>query len=190
MLNLSLRLLSGGVLLLLCLSACIPVPMTTPELYRPLSHFDPSDNITEYENHLARFNVAIEADATDIDARFARALLYMGVGKYLPAEDDLTAAIKVADRRPDYSRERLASIYLHRGLLRWNAEQVDLAIADYTQAIELDPEDWEAYFHRWQAYNHHEEPEKAEQDREQGMKLKPSVFKKEYVLRYDGIVLN
>ena len=135
MLNLSLRLLSGGVLLLLCLSACIPVPMTTPELYRPLSHFDPADNITDYENHLARFNVAIEADATDIDARFARALLYMGVGKYLPAEDDLTAAIKVADRRPDYSRE------------------------------------------------------KAEQDREQGMKLKPSVFKKEYVLRYDGIVL-
>ncbi|WP_417380654.1 hypothetical protein [Gimesia sp.] len=190
MLNLSLRLLSGGVLLLLCLSACIPVPMTTPELYRPLSYFDPVDNITEYENQLARFNVAIEADATDMDARFARALLYMGVGKYLPAEDDLTAAIKLADRRPGYSKERLASIYVHRGLLRWNAEQIDLAIADYSRAIELDPEDWEAYFHRWQAYNHHEEAEKAEQDREQGMKLKPSVFKKEYVLRYDGIVLN
>ncbi|MCA9006383.1 MAG: tetratricopeptide repeat protein, partial [Planctomycetaceae bacterium] len=104
--------------------------------------------------------------------------------------DDLTAAIKIADRGGSYSSERLASIYVHRGLLRWNAEKIDLAIADYSRAIELDPEDWEAYFHRWQAYNHHDEPEKAELDREHGMKLKPSVFKKEYVLRYDGIVLN
>jgi len=187
--NLPVPLLSGVFLFLSCLSACIPIPMTAPELYRPLSYFSPLEEKAEYETRVATFNLAIEEDPANIDARFARAVLFMGVGRYPSAEDDLTAAIKAAKQKPEYSSARLASIYVHRGLLRWNAEQVDLAIADYTQAIQLQPEDWEAYFHRWQAYQHQEKKEEAEQDRKRGMKLKPSVFEKEYVLRYDGIVL-
>ncbi len=187
--NLPVPLLSGVFLLLCFLPACIPVPMTTPELYRPLSYFSPLEEKAEYEARLARFNLELQENPDNIDARFARAVLYMGVGKYPSAEDDLAVAIKTAKQQPDYSSARLASIYVHRGLLRWDAEQVDLAIADYTQAIRLEPEDWEAYFHRWQAYQHQEKKEKAEQDRKRGMKLKPSVFEKEYVLRYDGIVL-
>jgi|GEM_PF-2928968 len=187
--NLPVPLLSGVFLLLCSFSACIPVPMTTPELYRPLSYFSPEEDKLEFETRLAKFDLAIQVDATNVNARFARAVLLMGVGRYSSAEDELTAAIKAAKQQPEFSSARLASIYVHRGLLRWDAEQVDLAIADYTQAIKLEPEDWEAYFHRWQAYQYQEKTEQAEQDRKRGLKLKPSVFEKEYVLRYDGIVL-
>ena len=190
MLNLSLRLLSCGVLLLCGLAACIPVPMTKPELYRPLADFTPQDGVYDFETKQAQFNVALDDNPNDADVRFARALLYMGVGRYASAEEDLTAAIKVAEKERGYDSERLASIYVHRGLIRWGDEKAELAINDYSRAIELDPANWEGYFHRWLAYHFQGEDEKAERDRKQGMKLEPEVFSREYVLRYDGIVLN
>lgn len=189
MLNLSTRLMPGCVLLLICVSACIPVPMTKPELYRPLADFTPQDGVYDFETQQAKFNVAIDDDPNDADARFARALLYMGVGRYSSAEQDLTAAIKIAERKSGYDRERLAAIYVHRGLIRWDDEKVELAIDDYSRAIELAPKNWEGYFHRWLAYHFQGEEEKAEEDRERGLKLEPEVFNREYVLRYDGIVL-
>lgn len=189
MLNLSFRLLSGGLLLMCCLSACIPVPMPKPELYRPLTDFTPQDGVYDFESQQARFNVAIDDNPRDADARFARALLYMGVGRYASAEEDLTIAIQVAEKQSGYDAERLATIYVHRGLIRWSDEKVELAIDDYSRAIELAPKNWEGYFHRWLAYHFEGEEEKAEQDRQRGMKLEPDVFDREYVLRYDGIVL-
>ena len=178
--NLSKRPLSWMVLCLFILSGCIPVYMDAPERYMPLSYFRPMDDVKEFEQRLAEYNVAIDADSKDIDALFGRAVLYIGVGRYTAAKEDLDQAIQQAEKQPDYNSTRLASIYVYRGLLRWDNEQVDLAIADYSEAIELKPDDWEAYFHRWLAYQFQGEEEKAKQDRERGLKLMPSVFEKEY----------
>ncbi|WP_339730735.1 tetratricopeptide repeat protein [uncultured Gimesia sp.] len=172
--------LSGIVLCLCCLAGCIPVYMNAPERYKPLSYFRTLDDVKEYEDRLAEYNVAIDADSGDVDALFGRAVLYIGVGRYTAAKENLDQAIQQADKQPDYNSTRLASIYVHRGLLNWDDEKVDLAIADYSQAIELKPDDWEAYFHRWLAYQYQGKDEKAKQDRKRGKELMPSVFEKEY----------
>lgn len=171
---------SGLIFCLFCLSGCIPVYMNAPEHYSPLTYFRTLDDAGEYRTRLAESNVAIEANPQNFDALFSRAILYIGVGRYTAAEADLDKAISLAENQTDLSSARLASMYVHRGLLRWDDEKVDLAIADYSEAIELDPDDWEAYFHRWQAYKYQGETEKAKQDRERGKTLKPRVFEKEY----------
>ncbi|QDT43849.1 photosystem I assembly protein Ycf3 [Gimesia alba] len=178
--NQSKRPLSWMVLCLFSLSGCIPVYMTAPEHYKPLSYFRTLDDAGEYQERLAKYNLAIDANSGDVDALFGRAVLYMGVGRYTAAKEDLDQAIQQAEKQPDYNSTRLASIYVHRGLLRWDNEQVDLAIADYSEAIELKPDDWEAYFHRWLAYQFQGEEEKAKRDRERGKELMPNVFEKEY----------
>lgn len=177
MLNLSKLVLLATIL---CLSGCIPVYMNAPEHYSPLSYFRTLDDAEEYQTRLAESNLAIEANPKDIDALFKRAILYIGVGRYTAAEADLDQAITLSDSQPDLSSSRLASMYVHRGLLRWDDEKVDLAIADYSEAIRLEPDDWEAYFHRWLAYKYQGNKEKAKQDRERGKELMPRVFEKEY----------
>ncbi|MCA9015428.1 MAG: hypothetical protein KDA77_08880, partial [Planctomycetaceae bacterium] len=173
MLKLSKRPLSGMVFCLCCLTGCIPVYMNAPEHYAPLSYFRTLDDAKEYEQRLAEYNVAIDANSGDAEALFGRAVLYIGVGRYTAAKEDLNRAITMAEKQPDFNSARLASIYVHRGLLRWDDEQVDLAIADYSQAIDLAPDDWEAYFHRWLAYKYQGKTEKAKQDRERGKELMP-----------------
>lgn len=172
--------LSGLLVCLFCLSGCIPVYMDAPERYKPLSYFHTLDDAKELERRMAEYNVAIDANAGDIDALFGRAVLYMGVGRYTAAKADLDQAIASAAKQPGYNSQRMASIYVHRGLLRWDDEEVELAIADYSEAIELNPDDWEPYFHRWLAYQYQGEEEKAKQDRAHGKKLMPDVFEKEY----------
>jgi len=187
--NLPVPLLSGVFLLLCSFSACIPVPMTTPELYRPLSYFSPEEDKLEFETRLAKFDLAIQVDATNVNARFARAVLLMGVGRYSSAEDELTAAIKAAKQQPEFSSARLASIYVHRGPAPLGRRAGRSGHRRLYPGHQTGTGRLGSLLSPLAGLPIPGKTEQAEQDRKRGLKLKPSVFEKEYVLRYDGIVL-
>lgn len=63
-----------------------------------------------------------------------------GAAEKKRALQDIETAIELA---PD-----LAPAFIARGLWRLDAGQVQEAISDFTRAIEIDPEDGEAYYHR------------------------------------------
>jgi tetratricopeptide (TPR) repeat protein len=62
--------------------------------------------------------------------------------------------------------------YYGRGNCYYEREKYDLAIADYTKAIELDPKDDVAYFNRGDCYDKQGEYGKAEADFAKAEELK------------------
>lgn len=71
-----------------------------------------------------------------------------------------------------------AKALVERGL--WNRARGDLdaAIGDFSAAIELTPDNWEAFFHRWQAHLKLGNNESAAADQAAGMQLRPEPFQK------------
>ena len=61
---------------------------------------------------------------------------------------------------------QLANVFNQRGIAYFYKGQIDLAIADYTKAIELDPDpdDHKAYFNRYLAFKKKGQHDRAESD--------------------------
>jgi len=90
--------------------------------------------------------------------------------------DDNTAAIAGCTELIDHghlSKAELADAYYSRGLAYYNQANYDLAIADYTRAIEFDPKDADTYDNRGVAYNQKGEYDLAIADYTAAIKLKP-----------------
>lgn len=60
--------------------------------------------------------------------------------------------------------QELAKKYYNRGIAHSKNGDYDCAIADYTQAIELDPDNSDAYYRRSKVWLHLGETEKAKAD--------------------------
>jgi len=107
---------------------------------------------------------------------------YAKQGEPAEAIEALTQAMGMTaqhDRSPLASR-RLARLHMRRGIVHWANEDYDAAIADYSEAIRREPNYWEHYFHRWQAYEAQGRQDLAEADRRRGLELKPKVFERQY----------
>lgn len=72
--------------------------------------------------------------------------------------------------------QKLAEKYFNSGLANSKIGEIELAIEDYTQAIELKPEYAEAYYNRGGAWLRLGEWEKARSDLEIARKLKMDVL--------------
>jgi Flp pilus assembly protein TadD len=57
------------------------------------------------------------------------------------------------------------------------------AIDDFTEALEIAPNDWVPLFHRWQAFVALGDTSGADRDMARGLKLNPDVFGKTYYER-------
>lgn len=67
--------------------------------------------------------------------------------------------------------QELANKYYNRGIAHSKNGDYDCAIADYTKAIELDPDNSDAYYRRSKAWLHLGETEKAKIDMKTASKI-------------------
>jgi tetratricopeptide (TPR) repeat protein len=135
--------------------------------------------LKNYELALANFDQAIQQDPLKIIAYIRRGRLYSQRGNFTRALADFNKAIELEagriagieqsdvfskreidpatvdiqrDPRPWFENLRPGAAYLDRGRTYLLQDDNDRAIADFTKAIELDPEGASAYNHRGIAY--------------------------------------
>lgn len=160
------------LLAVLCLAGCSSASIdesarSGPEWYRPLSE--------------KRTYTATVPHDEDEAARLVERGWRLGQkGDHETAITELTRAIELLTAPGKADGPRAAEAYLRRGIVYWTAGDSESAVADYTLALAYEPESWEPYFHRWQAYLGLGEIEKAAADRARGMTLDRDVFKRDY----------
>jgi TonB family protein len=135
--------------------------------------------LKNYDAALVNFDEAIKQDPKKIIAYIRRGRLYFRTGDFSRALTDFDKAIQLdagrsagieqskvfskseknpspldiqRDPRPWLENLRAGTAYLDRGRTYFQQDDSDRAIADYTKAIELDPEGADAYNHRGVAY--------------------------------------
>jgi len=98
--------------------------------------------------------------STEKAARYAKAKLFIEAGDYSKAIEELNA---VLDIDPGYEeaeallenaveeRDREVEGFIHKGMLYFNAEEMDLAIREWDRALELDPDNEKAADYRSRA---------------------------------------
>jgi RNA polymerase sigma factor (sigma-70 family) len=121
-----------------------------------------------YENAIADYTSSLEINANDSSARWNRAILYAQLRKYDDAIADWTTYI---DGDTDFSNQvdgknkSIAGAYFQRGrIYQANLHDDSKAIADYSAAIQLNPNIEDAHRLRGQSYEAIGETEKAQQD--------------------------
>ena len=73
----------------------------------------------------------------------------------------------------ELSQKNLAKTFTNRGITYYNKGRYDRAIADFTTAIELEPDDAIAYYARGRAYANKDQYDRAIQDYDQAIRLRP-----------------
>ena len=126
-------------------------------------------------------------------AAIALTVVVSGLAATAPACADVTDLDRkiCADRNEDadkkiaactvvlgYPSERAlhANAYHQRGLSFFRKQKLDFAIADYTEAIKLDPKFVFAYGARALAYNQKGDSDRAVQDASEGLRLDPQSY--------------
>jgi TonB family protein len=135
--------------------------------------------LKEYDLALVNFDQIIQHDPQKIMAYIRRGRLHSQIGKFARALADFDKAIELYaessagvkqskvfrkredpsnidiqnDPRPWFDNFRPGDAYLDRGRAYLQQDDNDRAIADFTKAIELDPEGASAYNHRGIAYS-------------------------------------
>ncbi|HEX6045313.1 MAG TPA: tetratricopeptide repeat protein, partial [Pyrinomonadaceae bacterium] len=156
--------------------------------------------IKNYDLALINFNEAIQQDPEKITAYIRRGRLYFQRGDFARALTDFDKAIQLGatagieqskafpqteknpstlniqrDPRPWLDNFRAGAAYLDRGRTYFQQNDSDRAIADYTKAIELDPEGADAYNHRGVAYASKRDFDSAIADFDKALQLDPLV---------------
>lgn len=109
-----------------------------------------------YDEALKYCNQAIEADSTDTEYIYTKATLEAQIGRLREAIDDMDAYI---------SKDPAQYVgYYSRGWMKIKMKDYDGAIEDYTMSITLNPNYAGSYMWRGLAYKEKGEPEKAESD--------------------------
>lgn len=91
--------------------------------------------------------------------------------------DTAIAACTRAIESGTLSKKSLAVAYTSRGV-EWRSKgQVDRAIADHTQAIKLDPQQWDARYNRGNAYKQKGDNDRAIADYNAAAKLNPKDYR-------------
>jgi tetratricopeptide (TPR) repeat protein len=96
------------------------------------------NKIGEYHAAVGDFTAALALNPQDINMLFNRGLAYVEMEKFKEAEADFTTIL---------ARKPLAEVYYNRGLARVH-DDVSGALADWTEAINLDPNMLAAYHNR------------------------------------------
>ena len=141
----------------------------------------------EYDKAILDYSEAIRIDSVYAKAYYARSEAYECIGKSNQAHEDAEAAFRLgSDLDPQSDCEddcfeliddlvqlfpRNPKVYYYRGLVHgYN----NLAIADYSKAIRLDPKYAEAYHDRGTVYDYIDEEDKAIADYTEAIQLYPA----------------
>ncbi len=89
-------------------------------------------------------------------------------------ERKIRGCTQIIERGTRESLENRASAYINRGVAYTKKGEVDRAIADYTKAIALDPDDAEAYYNRGVVYGRKGDKEREIADFRKALEINPS----------------
>ena len=126
------------------------------------------------EKAIADYNLAIEQEASYGRAYFGRSFAYKDSDNPNSARADLEKAIELdAGRIYDFTQEHLLA-YCERGRQFSQNGKYDLAVADYSRALAVDPKMVEAYLGRAEANKATERFEQSESDYSRAIELSPN----------------
>jgi tetratricopeptide (TPR) repeat protein len=128
----------------------------------------------QYEKAIYDFTKAIEmAPEKDKDTVYhsygSRGDSWQNKGEYRKAIDDYDKALQMFPRRKD-----ARYVYLGRAWAALRIKKYEDAIADFTNALIIDPEMADAYYGRGLAWNERGDPQRALQDAKEAVKLRPA----------------
>jgi tetratricopeptide (TPR) repeat protein len=138
--------------------------------------------VADYDKAFADSSKAIQLKPNDAEAYFGRAQANEGLGRFDEAIADYSEAIRLKpnDSSGYYNRARAYDSVAVKLFFDPNAlsskdphEQFSKAIADYTEAIRLKPDNEEAFYYRAQDYSQFQQFDKAVADCTEAIRLKP-----------------
>ncbi len=118
----------------------------------------------DYQGCVAYSAKGIHADSTYAAHPFRRGLCHLILQNYAAAIHDLTSSIEL---------DKQSFSYYNRALARWNSDDPDGAIVDFTTALTLNSNDEEAYHGRALCYEEIGDMEKAMTDINKAIALNP-----------------
>jgi PQQ-dependent catabolism-associated CXXCW motif protein len=132
----------------------------------------------QFDNAIEDFTRAISIDRNYADAYIQRARAYMSKEDYNLAMTDLAKAAEVnPQKKPEVEKmlrdPKVAAGYVVRGRALHDKQQYDPAIKEYDTAIQIAPDDADAYYNRGRAYYAKKDYPRAIEDFSQAVKLDP-----------------
>lgn len=167
---------------------------TFPLISRGVALYTRKDNNS---GAIADFNAALKINPREMSAYINRGIVHRKLGELGKAIDDFTAAIKLLPPKIDPVSERVlpdavagqlssqkelernhiplqaAFVYFQRGLSYYDKQEYDRAIADFSEAIRLNPNEGSAYVGRGATYLYKDELKKAIADFSEAIRLSP-----------------
>ena len=111
---------------------------------------DYARTVLECNSHLDTYPE--EEYGPDYEIYGLRGEAYLGMREYEQAISDLDVAHPVEQMDPAMDVDILAAYFNKRGLANMGSGQFDLAIADFSEAIDIDPDSAESYRNRGRAF--------------------------------------
>ncbi len=133
----------------------------------------------KYQQAIAQYQEIIQRDKRDYRAYYNRGLAYLALNNYQPAITDYQMALM---HSPDSNIESKSLIYNDLALAYMMLGEDEQAVFNFTQAIALNSNNYEAYYNRGCAYHRQREYQAAIKDFSQAVQLKPD-FTQAYVYR-------
>jgi tetratricopeptide (TPR) repeat protein len=170
-----------------CASWPAPMHVTTPADVHARPYNDRGIALAgkcQYEQAVSEFNKAVELSPVYAAAYYNRGMAYLSLGQYDRAIFDFNRVIELGNdvdrassatvRRAAYvPKEQYARTYYNRGVAYLYKAQYELAIADFTNVLEINPASAQAYNNRGAAYTEKAEYEQAMSDLNKALKLNP-----------------
>ena len=186
------RAVPGCILLIWLLgvpSGCASVSVEEydlPWIYQPLRSSSPGEiadlSVTE---SIESLTVSLDEDPRNLMLLERRGWRLARSGAYEKGIADFDRGIEIAEEKGESAVQ--ARLLCRRGIAYREARKLSAAIDSYTAAIVIDGQNWEFYFHRWQALRQAGRSDEAEADRQVVLQLCPDVFEGKYSM-HCGII--
>ena len=139
-------------------------------LYQPLQFSSPGE-IAELSmrESIESLTASLDKDPRSLTLLERRGWALARSGEFEMAIADFDRSIEIAEE--DGESAARARLLCRRGIVYMEARKLPAA-------IEIDGENWEFYFHRWQALLQTGLSDEADADRQVGLQLRPDVFER------------
>lgn len=146
----------------LLLISCLFVATSFAQGYSEQQLASVMDSVSTNPDYVIRWaDGAIAQNAKCADAYFVKAFVFVAQEDYLQALELINKSLSLVSKKSVITK---SYVLCTRGTIYQEVEDYDLALADYTQAISIDPKETDAYECRINLYKDFQAYDKAEAD--------------------------